>query len=103
MKAKLAELDCTIYGISCDTFDQGKKVVSDGGITFPIGYGFSKDAGAPLGAWWGTHPTDGEFIQPTEFLLRDKVVLGSMYAFGPIGRMKARAARAFIRHVQQER
>jgi hypothetical protein len=40
-----------------------------------------------LGAWWDR---DRGFIQPAEFLLgRGGVVLGSMYASGPVGRMGA--------------
>lgn len=38
-----------------------------------------------IGAWWEETPG---FIQPAEFLLgRGGVVLGSMYASGPVGRM----------------
>jgi hypothetical protein len=40
-----------------------------------------------FGAWWDS---DRGFIQPAEFLLgRGGIVLGSMYASGPVGRMEA--------------
>jgi hypothetical protein len=47
----------------------------------------TKEESEVLGAWWDN---DRGFIQPAEFLLgRGGVVLGSMYASGPVGRMGA--------------
>ena len=41
-----------------------------------------------IGAWWSDDR--GGYIQPAEFLLgRGGVVLGAMYASGPVGRMSA--------------
>jgi peroxiredoxin len=85
-KAELAALGATIYATSVDTLEQAQEVVGHG-LTFPVAYGTTREESALLGAWW-----DGErgFIQPAEFLLgRGGVVLGSMYASGPVGRMGA--------------
>jgi len=88
-KAELEELDCTIYAVSVDTLEQAQEVVGRG-LTFPIAYGAIREDGELLDAWWGNHPPEGEYIQPAEFLLgRGGVVLGSMYASGPVGRMGA--------------
>ena len=57
----------------------------NGGLTFPVAYGTTREESELFGAWW-----EGErgFMQPAEFLLgRGGVVLGSMYASGPVGRM----------------
>jgi hypothetical protein len=61
--------------------------VVDRGLTFPVAYGVTREESAVLGAWWDR---DRGFIQPAEFLLgRGGIVLGSMYASGPVGRMGA--------------
>ena len=86
-KSELEKLDCTIYAISVDTMDGAQKAANEG-LTFPIAYGCTKQDGDAVGIWWGNHPPDGEHTQPAEFLLgRGGVVLGSMYASGPIGRI----------------
>ncbi|MBI4281958.1 MAG: redoxin domain-containing protein [Chloroflexi bacterium] len=88
-KAELEKLGATIYAVSVDTLEQAQKVAA-AGLTFPVAYGCTRAEADAIGAWWGNHPPDGEHIQPAEFLLgRGGVVLGSMYASGPVGRMSA--------------
>ena len=85
-KAAWAALEATIYAASVDSLEQAREVVSRG-LTFPVAYGTTREESEVFGAWW-----DGErgFIQPSEFLLgRGGIVLGSMYASGPVGRMSA--------------
>ncbi len=85
-KAELEALGATIYAASVDSLEQAREVVSRG-LTFPVAYGTTREESEVFGAWW-----EGErgFIQPAEFLLgRGGVVLGSMYASGPVGRMGA--------------
>ena len=76
--------------MSADTLIQAKMAADNSMATFSIAHGCSKADADTIGAWWGDHPPDGEHIQPTEFLIsRGGVVLGSMYASGPVGRMSA--------------
>ena len=85
-KAELEALGATIYATSVDSVEQTREVVGRG-LTFPVAYGTTREESEGFGAWW-----EGErgFIQPAEFLLgRGGVVLGSMYASGPVGRMGA--------------
>jgi peroxiredoxin len=92
-KAELEALGATIYATSVDAFEQAQEVVSRG-LTFPVAYGTTREESELVGAWW-----EGErgFIQPAEFLLgRGGVVLGSMYASGPVGRMGADEAARLI-------
>ena len=64
------------------------KEVADKGLTFPIAYGVTREESESFGAWWSEDR--GGYIQPAEFLLgRGGVVLGSVYASGPVGRMGA--------------
>ncbi len=85
-KAELEALGATIYAASVDSLEQAREVVSRG-LTFPVAYGITREASEMFGAWW---ESERDFIQPAEFLLgRGGVVLGSMYASGPVGRMGA--------------
>ena len=88
-RLELEQLGCTIYAISANTLDQAQNMAGEG-VTFPIAYGCTRADAEAIGAWWGDHPTGGEHIQPTEFILRQGgLVLGSMYASGPVGRISA--------------
>ncbi len=86
-KPELEALGATIIAVSVDSKEQAQEV-KDKGLTFPIAYGATKTDGDLIGAWWSEDR--GGYIQPTEFLIgRGGVVLGSMYASGPVGRMGA--------------
>jgi hypothetical protein len=62
--------------------------VAGRGLTYPVAYGVTQEESERFGAWWSQDR--GGYIQPAEFLLgRGGVVLGSMYASGPVGRMGA--------------
>ena len=85
-KAELEALGATIYAASVDSLEQAREVVNRG-LTFPVAYGTTREESEMFGAWW---ESERGFIQPAEFLLgRAGVVLGSMYASGPVGRMGA--------------
>ena len=80
-------MEATIYAVSVDSLEQAQEVAAKG-LTFPVAYGATRDEGDAIGAWWSDDR--GGYIQPAEFLLgRGGVVLGSMYASGPVGRMGA--------------
>ncbi len=104
-KAELEGLEASIYAVSCDTLEQATEVVGKG-LTFPVGYGATTEECDKIGGWW-SDDHDG-YIQPAEFLLgRGGVVLGAMYASGPVGRMGAdEAVRAITtrerRRMEQE-
>lgn len=84
-KAELQELGATVYAISVDTLEQSQEVAGLG-LTFPIAYGATREDADLIDAWWDEG--HGGHFQPAEFLLgRGGVVLGAMYASGPVGRM----------------
>lgn len=86
-KAELEELEATIIAASVDSLEHAQEIV-DLGLTFPMAYGVTKGESESFGAWWSEDR--GGYIQPSEFLLgRGGVVLGAMYASGPVGRMGA--------------
>lgn len=94
-KAELEAMGATIYAASVDNLEHAGEVAGRG-FTFPIAHGITSEDSERIGAWWGEN-AHGGFIQPSEFLLgRGGVVLGSVYASGPVGRISPEEAIAFI-------
>jgi hypothetical protein len=76
--------------------------MAEKGLTFHIAYGATREDGDRIGAWWSED--HGGHIQPAEFLLgRGGVVLASMYASGPVGRIGADEARRMINYGERQR
>jgi len=100
-KAALEELGTTIIAVSVDSKEQAQEV-KDKGLSFPVAYGATKADGELIGSWWSEDR--GGYIQPSEFLLgRGGVVLGAMYASGPVGRMGADEAIRLITNRENRR
>jgi peroxiredoxin len=86
-KDELDALDVTVVAASVDSMEHAQEMAATG-LSFPVAYGVTRDDAEKFGGWWSEDR--GGFIQPAEFLLgRGGVVLGSMYASGPVGRMGA--------------
>ena len=101
-KADFDAVEETIYAASVDTLEQAQGVAGQG-LTFPIAYGVTMEESETLGAW-RAEDNHGVYIQPSEFLLgRGGVVLGSIYASGPVGRMGADEALTFIASRERRR
>ncbi len=103
MKAQLEALGCTIIAASVDALEQAREMIDKSGTTFDFAYGVTQGESETFGAWW-TVDHHGGYIQPSEFLLgRGGVVLGSMYASGPVGRMGADEALRQITNRERRR
>jgi len=86
-KPELEALGATIIAASVDSLENAQEVAGKG-LTFPVAYGVTQAQSELIGSWWSEDR--GGYIQPSEFLLgRGGVVLGAMYASGPVGRMGA--------------
>ncbi len=100
-RAELEELGATVYAVSTGTLEESQEV-ADRGLTFPVAYGATREDADKIGAWWDENR--GGYIQPAEFILgRGGVVLGSVYASGPVGRMGADEAMRLITSREQRR
>ena len=100
-KAELEALDVTVYAVSADSEEQAQEVKGRG-LSFPVAYGATQADADTIGAWWSDDR--GGYVQPAEFLLgRGGVVLGSMYASGPVGRMGADEVIRFIQFRENRR
>lgn len=99
-KAELEALGASIFTASVDSLEQAQEVVGQG-LTFPVAYGVTREESERFGAWW---EEERGYIQPSEFLLgRGGVVLGAMYASGPVGRMGADEAVRLITNRERRR
>ena len=66
-------------------------------VSFNLAYGATREDCDAIGAWWSAPGEDRNYIQPTEFIIgKGGIVLGSMYASGPIGRFSPREATRLI-------
>ena len=100
-KAELEALDVSVYAASVDDGEKAAEVKGKG-LSFPVAYGATKDVADTIGSWWSEDR--GGYMQPAEFLLgRGGVVLGSVYASGPVGRMGADEAIRFIQFRENRR
>ena len=94
-------MDVSVYAVSVDDEEKAAEV-KDKGLSFPVAYGATKDVADTIGSWWSEDR--GGYMQPAEFLLgRGGVVLGSVYASGPVGRMGADEAIRFIQFRENRR
>lgn len=85
--AEIQTLGGAVFAASVDPLDKAEEVA--GGLSFPIGYGVSRDDADKLDSWWEDRRS---IIQPSEFILDpDGKVLTSTYSSGPIGRFEAGA------------
>lgn len=85
LKAELDALGARIFAASVDPIEKAREVAAE--VSFPVGYGVTREIADKLGAWWEDRRS---IIQPAEFLLgADGKVVASSYSDGPIGRIDA--------------
>lgn len=81
---ELISFDAAVYAVSVDDVEEAN-IVATIAPHLKIAYGASKSQSDSVGALWNH---EGSYIEPTEFILgRGGIVLGSVYASGPVGRM----------------
>ena len=72
-----------IVAASVDPIDKAREVAGE--VSFPIGYGVTRDIADRIGAFWEDRRN---IIQPAEFLLgADDKIVASSYSDGPLGRI----------------
>ena len=84
-KAQLAAAGVQVAAASVDPLEKARELAA--GLSFPLGYGVTRESATRLGAWWDERRS---FMQPAEFLVgADGKVLASSYSAGPLGRFDA--------------
>lgn len=88
----LSKLGAEIVAASVDDEDNARTIADT--VSFPIGYGVTREMAERIGAWWEDRRG---IIQPSEFILDgDGRVRTSTYSSGPVGRIAASAAARVI-------
>lgn len=98
-KKNFEALNTQVIAASIDPIDKAQEVAND--VSFPVGYGATRDIGDAIGAFWEERRG---LIQPSEFLLNaDNKVIASSYSDGPIGRMDAADVLKVINFVEKQK
>ena len=84
-KQELADLGVKIFAASVDS-EAHTAEVAQSGISFPLGYGVTRDDVKALGSWWDEKR---DFVQPSEFMFRrNGQIIQSSYSSGPLARTR---------------
>ena len=82
-KDELAQLGVSVWAASVDSEEKTNEVLASG-VSFPIGWGATREDADRIGAWWDE---SRNYIQPSELLFRrDGRILQSSYSSGPLAR-----------------
>ena len=93
VKGDLDALGAKVVAASVDPIDKAREVARE--VSFPIGYGVTRNIADTLGAWWEDRRN---IIQPSEFIVgTDNRVVISSYSDGPLGRMEGADVISLIR------
>jgi peroxiredoxin len=85
LRSELDAVGASVIAASVDPIDKAGEVARE--VSFPVGYGVTREVADKLGAWWEERRS---IIQPSEFLIGvDGKILASSYSDGPIGRIDA--------------
>ena len=85
LKAELDAVGARVVAASVDAVDKAGEVAAE--VSFPVGYGVTREIADKLGAWWEDRRS---IIQPSEFVIdAGGKILASSYSDGPIGRIDA--------------
>lgn len=81
----LEAVGAKVIAASVDPLDKAREVASK--VSYPIGYGVTRDMADQLGAWWEERRG---IVQPAEFLVgANGKIMASSYSSGPLGRIDA--------------
>ena len=85
LRRELDAVGASVVAASVDPADKAAEVARE--LSFPVGYGVTREVADRLGAWWEERRS---IIQPAEFLIdAGGKVIASSYSDGPIGRIDA--------------
>ena len=99
LKDELDALGAKVVAASVDPIDKAREVAGE--VSFPVGYGVSRETADMLGSWWEDRRS---IIQPSEFIVgADGKVVVSSYSDGPLGRIDAADAVKLIRFYESRK
>ena len=93
VKGELDALGAKVVAASVDPIEKAREVAGE--VSFPIGYGVTRDIANTMGAWWENRRN---FIQPAEFVVgTNNKIMVSSYSDGPLGRIEGADVVSLIR------
>ena len=96
---ELDALGAKVVAASVDPIDKARDVAAE--VSFPIGYGVTRDIANTLGAFWEDRRN---IIQPAEFLVgADSKIIVSSYSDGPLGRIEGADVVKLIRFYESRK
>jgi peroxiredoxin len=96
---ELDALGAKVVAASVDPIDKAREVARE--VSFPIGYGVTRDIANTLGAWWEDRRS---IIQPSEFMVgMDNKIIVSSYSDGPLGRIEGADVVKLIRFYESRK
>jgi peroxiredoxin len=99
LKQEFDAVGAKLVTASVDPIDKAREVAAD--VSFPVGYGVTRENADQLGAWWEDRRS---IIQPSEFILgADGKVVVSSYSDGPLGRIDAADAIKLIKFYESRK
>ena len=98
-KPDLDALGASVVAASVDPIDKAREVAAD--VSFPVGYGITRDIAEKLGSWWEERR---QIIQPSEFIVgADNKIVVSSYSDGPLGRIEGSDVVQLIRFYESRK
>jgi len=99
VKGELDALGAKVVAASVDPIEKARDVAAE--VSFPIGYGVTRDIANTLGAWWEDRRS---IIQPAEFVVgMDNKIIVSSYSDGPLGRIEGADVVKLIRFYESRK
>ena len=99
VREELDALGAKVIAASVDPIDKAREVAGE--VSFPIGYGVTRDIANTLGAWWEDRRS---IIQPSEFIVgMDNKIIVSSYSDGPLGRIEGADVVKLIRFYESRK
>jgi peroxiredoxin len=99
VKGELDALGAKVVAASVDPIEKAREVAAE--VSFPIGYGVTRDVANTLWAWWEDRRS---IIQPSEFMVgMDSKIIVSSYSDGPLGRIEGADVVKLIRFYESRK
>lgn len=89
-----------VTGASVDALEDAQRMVEEGGLAFPVGYGLDVEA---ITRRYGAYYDEGRgFLHATGFMLRpDNTIVNAVYSTGSIGRLTPKDSLRIIDYYQK--
>ena len=92
---ELTENEIAVYALSTDPEEKAQEMINAHGLTFPVLYGV--DGVKTSQAWGSYYEEERKILHATAFVLSpDHGIASATYSTGPVGRLSAKDALAFI-------